>query len=234
MVTDSAKKVSRVVTRGFTKRVFSSAVSHGVSFDVTGNNDSIEDSSTDDDEFVTVSTKKRRVTSSGISALDKKAFHRKIDTLVQKNEKSHTAKENLHISLTQANKKVKSLEARLRTLNKNLRKSEAAVLHLKTEETRLLLSNRTLKKLSEKHQKDTRHYLFLINKQERSVVSTEKKKDRDFRALEVKSDNVMHDNKNFVKINKIQKKENEALLSDVSVKKAEMELKKEALKMDLA
>ena len=88
VVTDSAKKVSRVVTRGFTKRFFSSAVSHGVRFDVTGNDDSIKDSSTDDDDFVTVSTKKRRVTSSEISASDKKAFHRKIDTLVQRNEKN--------------------------------------------------------------------------------------------------------------------------------------------------
>ena len=60
VVTDVTKKVSRVVTRGFTKWLFSSEISHGVSFDVTVNNDSIEDSSTDDDEFVKVSTKKRR------------------------------------------------------------------------------------------------------------------------------------------------------------------------------
>ena len=183
VVTDSTKKVSRVVTREFSKRVFSSEVSRGVSFDVTGNNDPIEDSSTDDDNFVEVSTKKRRVTSSGISASDKKAFHRKIETLVKKNEKSHTAKDNLHILLKQANKKVRSLEARLKTLNNKLLNSEATVLSLKNEETRLLLLNRTLKKSSEKHQKDARRYLFLINKQERSVFSTEKNKDRNFRAL---------------------------------------------------
>ena len=75
VIADASKKVSRVVIRGFTKRVFSSEVSHGVSFDVTGNDDSIEDSSTDDDEFVKVVAKKRRVTSSGTSASDKKAFH---------------------------------------------------------------------------------------------------------------------------------------------------------------
>ena len=92
VVADVTKKVSRVVTRGFTKWFFSSEISHGVSFDVTVNNDSIEDSSTDDDEFVKVSTKKRRVTSLGISASDKNAFNRKIDTLVQKNKKSHIAK----------------------------------------------------------------------------------------------------------------------------------------------
>ena len=108
----------------------------------------------------------------------------------------------------------------MKTLNNKLLKSEATVLRLKSEETRLLLLNRTLKKSSKKHQKEARRLLFLINKQKRSVVSTEKKKDRDFRALEVKFENVMHDNKNFVKINNIQKKENEALLSDVSVKKA--------------
>ena len=92
VVAEATKKVSRVVTRGLTKRVTFSEVSHGVSFDVTGNNDPIEDSSTDDNEFVEVSTKKRRVTSSGISASDKKAFNQKIDTLVQKNKTSHIAK----------------------------------------------------------------------------------------------------------------------------------------------
>ena len=153
VVTDSAKKVSRVVTRGFTKRIFSSEVSHGVSFDVTGNNDPIEYSSTHDDEFVEVSTKKRMVTSSGISASDKKGFHWKIDTLVKNNENSFTAKENIHISLKKMNKKVRSLEARLKTLNKKLLKSDATVSCLKSEETRLLLSNRSLKKSCEKHQK---------------------------------------------------------------------------------
>ena len=118
-----------------------------------------------------------------ISASDKKAFHQKINTLVKKNEKSCTAKENLHISLKKANKKVKSLEDRVRSLNNKLLKSEATVLRLKTEETHLLLLNRTLKKSSKKHQKDARRYLFLINKQKRSVFSTKKKKDRDFRAL---------------------------------------------------
>ena len=47
-------------------------------------------------------------------------------------------------------------------------------------------------------------------------------------------DNVMHNNKNFYKINNIQRKENVALLSDISVKKAKMKLEKDALKMYLA
>lgn len=63
-----------------------------MSFDVTVNNVSIEDSSKDDDDFVKVSTKKRSVTSLGISASDKNAFNKKIDTLVQKNKKSHIVK----------------------------------------------------------------------------------------------------------------------------------------------
>ena len=98
-----------------------------MNFDVTANNDSIEYSSTDVDEFVQVSTKKRRVTISGISASEKKAFNPEIDTLLQKNEKSRTAKDTLHISITQGNEKLRSLEASVRSLNKKLRKAEAAV-----------------------------------------------------------------------------------------------------------
>ena len=44
----------------------------------------------------------------------------------------------------------------------------------------------------------------------------------------------MEDNKNFKKELEIKKKENEALLSDASVKKAEIQFKKETLKMELA
>ena len=44
----------------------------------------------------------------------------------------------------------------------------------------------------------------------------------------------MEQNKNFKKELKIKKKENEALLSDASVKKAEIKLQKETLKMELA
>ena len=86
----STKNVSRVVTRGFTKRFFSSDISHGVSFDVTGNDDSVEDSSTDDDDFFQVFTKKRRVKSSWISSFEKRALNRKIDAVVVKNEKNRT------------------------------------------------------------------------------------------------------------------------------------------------
>ena len=138
---------------------------------------------------------------------------------LKKTKKSRTAKDNLHISLTQANKKLRSFEASVRSLNKKLRKAEAAVFYLKTEGTRLLLSNRTLKKSSEKHQKEAHRLLFSINKKEHSVFSTNNKKDRDYRSLEFNFEKVMQDNKNFEKINKIQKKENEALFSDASVKK---------------
>ena len=44
----------------------------------------------------------------------------------------------------------------------------------------------------------------------------------------------MKENKKFEKINKILKRENEALTSDATVKKAEMDLNKEAINMDLA
>ena len=90
MVKYSTKNVSRVVTRGFTKRFFSSEISHGVSFDVTRNDDYIEDSSTDDDDFIQVVANKRRVKSSGTSASEKKAFNQKTNAVVVKNEKSRT------------------------------------------------------------------------------------------------------------------------------------------------
>jgi hypothetical protein len=127
VVAEATKKVSRVVTRGLNKSVTVSEVSHGASFDVTGTDDPIEDSSTDDNEFVTMSPKKRRVTSSRISASDKKVISQKIENLVKKNEKSSAAKDDLHISLRQANKKVKSLESSLKTANKKVLKSEATI-----------------------------------------------------------------------------------------------------------
>ena len=126
------------------------------------------------------------------------------------------------------------METSLKTVKKKLLKSEARISGLKNEESRLLLLNRSLKKSCEKHQKEARRNLFLMDKQARSVDSTKNNKDRDFRALEVKLEKVMEDNKNFQKEIAIKKKENEALLSDVSVKKAEIQLKKETLKMDLA
>ena len=44
-----------------------------------------------------------------------------------------------------------------------------------------------------------------MNKKERSVSSTEKKKAKDFRVLEVKFEKVMKDNRKFEKVNKILK-----------------------------
>ena len=63
-----------------------------MNFDVTGNDDSVEYSSTDDDEFIQVATKKRKVETSTISAADKRDLNRKINAMVVKNEKSRTAK----------------------------------------------------------------------------------------------------------------------------------------------
>ena len=63
-----------------------------MNFDVTWNNDFVEDSSTDDDEFIQVATKKRKVETSTISAADKRDLNRKINAMVVKNEKSRTAK----------------------------------------------------------------------------------------------------------------------------------------------
>jgi hypothetical protein len=91
------------------------------------------------------------------------------------------------------------LEARLKTLNNKLLKSEATVSRLKSEETRLLLSNRTLNKSSEKHQKEARRYLLFLDKQTLSVDSAKNKKDRDFRALEDTLEKAMEQNKNFKK-----------------------------------
>ena len=146
VVKDSTKNVSRIVTRGFSNRFFSLDISHGVNFDVTGNDDSIKDSSTDDDDFIQVVTKKRKVKTSMISALDKRAFNQKIDALVKKNEKSRTAKDTVDFSLKQGNKNVRRLEADLRLLNKKFCKADAQISDFKSEETRLILSNKTLKK----------------------------------------------------------------------------------------
>ena len=90
VVKDSTENVSRVVTRGFTNRSFSTNISHGVNFDVTGNHDSVEDLSTDDNDFIQVIIKKRKVETSTISAADKRAFNQKINAMVVKNEKSRT------------------------------------------------------------------------------------------------------------------------------------------------
>ena len=126
------------------------------------------------------------------------------------------------------------MEADLRLLNKKLRKADVKMSDFKNEETRLILSNKTLKKSSEKHQREAHRLLFSITKKEHSVSYTNKKKAGEFRALEVKLEKVVKENKKSEKINKILKTENEALASNVTVIKAEMDLKKEAIKMDLA
>ena len=92
VVKESTENVSGVATRAFTNRGFSPNISHGTNFDVTGNDDSVEYSSTDDDDFFQVTTKKRKVDKSTISAAEKEAVNRKINAMVVKNEKSRTAK----------------------------------------------------------------------------------------------------------------------------------------------
>ena len=92
MVDKSTENVSGVTTRAFTNRGFPPSIAHGANFDVTGNDDSVEDSSTDNDDFFQVITKKRKVETSTISVADKRALNRKINAMVVKNEKSRTAK----------------------------------------------------------------------------------------------------------------------------------------------
>ena len=89
---ESTENFSGVATRAFTNQFFSPNISHGVNFDVTGNDDSVKDSSTNDDDFFQVTTKKRKVDKSTISAAEKKAVNCKINAMVEKNEKSRTAK----------------------------------------------------------------------------------------------------------------------------------------------
>ena len=142
---------------------FSSDISHGVNFDVTGKDDSIEDSSTNDDDFVRWS---QRIGGSQVRGfllwIRRRLIVKSIPSL-KKNEKSCTAKDTLDISLTQANKKVRSLKAALRLLKKKLRKADVKMSDFQSEETHLLLSNKTLKKASKKHQKESHRLLFLIN-----------------------------------------------------------------------
>ena len=83
VVNKSTENVSGVTTRAFTNRGLSPAISHGKNFDVTGNNDSVKDSSTDDDDFFKLTTKKRKVDKSTISAVEKKSIDRKINSLVK-------------------------------------------------------------------------------------------------------------------------------------------------------
>ena len=71
---------------------FSLNISHGANFEVTVNDDSIKYSSTNDDDFIQVATKKKKANKSTISAAEKKVLNRKINAMVVKNEKSRTAK----------------------------------------------------------------------------------------------------------------------------------------------
>ena len=61
VVDKSTENVSGVTTRAVTNRGFPPSIAHGANFDVTGNDDSVKDSSTNDDDFFQVITKKRKV-----------------------------------------------------------------------------------------------------------------------------------------------------------------------------
>ena len=126
------------------------------------------------------------------------------------------------------------MEADARLLNKKFRRTEAENYDRKSEETRLIVINKSLKKAVDKHQKEAHRLLFSMNRKEGSVSSTEKKIKIDFRALKVKFEKAMKEMKKLEKANKTLKTKNEVLKSDVTLKKAEIDFKKEAFKMDLA
>ena len=165
--------------------------------------------------------------------MEKKALNRKLDALIKKNEKSRTAKKTADLSLEQANKKVRRLEADARLLNKKFRRAEAENSDRKSEETRLIVINKSLKKAVDKHQKEAHCLLFLMNRKEGSVSSTEKKIKIDFRALKVKFEKAMKEMKKLEKANKTLKTKNEVLTSDVTLKKAEIDLKRSLLRWTL-
>ena len=105
VVEEYTENVSGVTTRTFTNRGFSPNISHGTNFDVKGNDDSLKYSSTDNYEFVKVTTKKRKVDNLTIYAVEKKALNRKLNSLVVKNEKLSTTKKTADFSLKEANKR---------------------------------------------------------------------------------------------------------------------------------
>ena len=179
VVDKSTENISGVTTRACTNRVFSLSIAHGANFDVTGNDDSVKDSSTDDDNFVQVITKKRKVDKSTISAADKKALNCKLDSLVKKNEKSRTANKTTDLSLEKDNKKVRRLETDARLLNKKFCRAEAENSDRKSEETRLIVINKSLKKAVDKHQKEAHRLLFFDEQTKRQcVVHREEYQDR--------------------------------------------------------
>ena len=100
------------------------------------------------------------------------------------------------------------MEADLRLLKKKLSRADAEISGLKSEETRLIIANKSLKKAAEKHQKEAHRLLFFMNKKERSVSSTENKNAKYFRVMKFKFEKVMKDNRTFEKVNKILKTEN--------------------------
>ena len=65
-----------------------------------------------------------------------------------------------------------------------------------------------------------------MNRKEGNVSSTEKKIKKDFRASKVKFEKAMKEKKKLEKANETLKTKNEALTSYVTLKKAEMDLKK--------
>ena len=91
------------------------------------------------------------------------------------------------------------MEADARLLNKKFRKAEAENSDRKSEETRLIVINKSLKKAVDKHQREAHRLLFSMKIKEGSVSSTEKKIKIDFRALKVKFEKSMKEMKNWKK-----------------------------------
>lgn len=89
------------------------------------------------------------------------------------------------------------MEADLQLINKKLRRAEAEISDRKSEETRLIVANKSLKKAVKKNQKEAHHLLFSINKKNNKFVVYQKKIKRDFRVLEVKFGKVMKENRKF-------------------------------------
>ena len=65
VVEESSKNVTGVTARTFTNQVRFATISHDTNFDVTGNRDSLENMTSDNEKFVQVTTKKRKVEISG-------------------------------------------------------------------------------------------------------------------------------------------------------------------------
>ena len=105
-----------------------------------------------------------------ISAAEKKALDRKLNSLVVKKEKLSTAKKTADFSLKEVNKKMRRFEADARLLEKKFRRAKAEISDRKGEETRLIVTNKTLRKAVEKHKKEARRLFFSLRKKRQCLA----------------------------------------------------------------